>query len=258
MVINNKIIPNYIIFAIIYFIFFAAIYISLIISYQFNYENDSGSFKNFYYIYSYIGNEYKIYSKYNAQELYNKLTREIRKDPTAMYGKKETGYMSRKYNDSLEHALTTGRGRMGFYEGTGKGPRYYGTSFLIPYKNEKLHLVGDIFSPRCNHVYFKYQNKVIYQFTIFDTKPLTLVVYRARNIEELRIRYNLDRCFEKKYLGKVCLYDRKDLRNCFFFFSQWALYNIGYVFLWWIILTFTINIIERSIKRHRLRKLEDN
>lgn len=210
------------------------------------------------YIYSESRTEYKINDGTTAKELYDKLVTIIKSDSLAMYGKKETGYMSRKYNDTVENALVTYSGKKGINEGRGKGPRSYFISFLVPYENRNLRLSGNFFYPEINGAFIKYCDKVIYSIEIIDSQPVTYLVSRGKNIDDHMIFLKLDKYVETNYLDKICKYDKRNFLNWYFFCARWAYYHFYYVFLIFILLFFIIFSIERHLKRERLRRIAED
>lgn len=231
--------------------------ISLIVCYAYNDEHDRGKFTPHSYIYSFASTEYVIKDSISANELKNRLMLLVRRDSCAMYGYRETSYMSLAYQDSLENALESYSSKMGHNEGAGKGPRYYSFSFLIPYDNHKLKLSGSLFFPYVDRRFYMYSNKIVYTVSVLETDPVIVTVCKGVNLDEQRINSKLDNFFETNYLDKVCTYKKSIFWNWYFFIAHWCFYHLYFVAILISVIYLSLNYLEKYLERREIEKIND-
>ena len=199
--------------------------------------------------------EYKIWG-ISAKDLVNKLTRMIENDSSACYGNrshfiKENTYTYLKKSE-LVYKIDTFN--MTVFNDKAK---IYSITFLMPYDNSKIHLKGNFFwsgSIKERELYKMFENKIEYSVRIFETSPVILLLNKGEDFDEQKILNNLHKYFEDKYLKQICVYERNDFWNGYFFCVKWSFYNINYLiiaFFSFFIVVFSVDNYLNYKKRHR-------
>ena len=205
--------------------------------------------KPFSQIFSRNYTEYKVLN-ISAENVVSELARKIKSDSLACYGYQKLSYASDEYKKELKkvyaiHSYNLGKNN--------SGPKEYDITFLIPYNTENIHLCGNFFKPGFDKEihYKKYYNKIEYEVSIVDSKPVTLLLMRGEDFDEQKLLNNLHCYFENHYLKSICRYEKRSFLNNYFFLVKWSFYHFYYLFFYWVIISLIVYLSEKFIKKKR-------